>query len=39
MISIKKIRENPEEIISKLRSRNDKTDIKEVLLLDDKLRT
>ena len=38
MISIKKIRENPEEIISKLRSRNDKTDIKEVLLLDDKLR-
>ncbi|MDA8753209.1 serine--tRNA ligase [Candidatus Marinimicrobia bacterium] len=39
MISIKKIRENPEEIISKLRSRNDKTDIKEVLLLDDKIRT
>ena len=39
MISIKKIRENPEEIISKLRSRNDKTDIKEVLFLDDKIRT
>jgi seryl-tRNA synthetase len=38
MISIKKIRENPEEIISKLRSRNDKTDIREVLSLDDKLR-
>ena len=38
MISIKKIRENPEGIISKLRSRNDKTDIREVLSLDDKLR-
>jgi seryl-tRNA synthetase len=38
MISIKKIRVNPEEIISKLRSRNDKTDIREVLSLDDKLR-
>jgi len=38
MISIKNIRENPEEIISKLRSRNDKTDIREVLSLDDKLR-
>jgi seryl-tRNA synthetase len=38
MISIKKIRENSEEIISKLRSRNDKTDIREVLSLDDKLR-
>jgi seryl-tRNA synthetase len=38
MISIKKIRENPEEIISKLRSKNDKTDIREVLSLDDKLR-
>ena len=38
MISIKKIRENSEEIISKLRSRNDKTDIREVLSLDNKLR-
>jgi len=38
MISIKKIRENPEGIISKLQSRNDKTDIREVLSLDDKLR-
>ena len=38
MISLKKIRENPEEIIIKLRSRNDKTDIKLVLSLDNKVR-
>lgn len=38
MISLKKIRENPEEIIIKLRSRNDKTDIKLVLSLDNQVR-
>ena len=38
MISIKKIRENPNEIITKLRSKNDKTDIKEVLSLDNQVR-
>ena len=38
MISLKKIRENPEEIIIKLRSRNDKTDIKLILSLDNKVR-
>ncbi|MDC0881227.1 serine--tRNA ligase [bacterium] len=38
MISIKRIRENSDEIIRKLRTKNDKTDIKLVLSLDSEIR-
>jgi seryl-tRNA synthetase len=38
MISIKRIRENSDEIIRKLRTKNDKTDIKLVLSLDSEVR-